>query len=358
MAWINEFHYDNSGTDTGEFIEIAAAAGTNLAGWTIVLYNGANGTVYNTRSLSGIVPNQQNGFGTISFAYPVDGIQNGAPDGIALVDALGNVVEFISYEGSFVAVGGAAAGMTSTPVGVLENGSATGTSIGRTGTGDEASDFAWALISDDTPGGVNVGQSFSGVVVDNPGAFSVADASVIEGNSGTTPITFTVTRGSDSNVAASVSYTITLPGGATGASASDFDSPTLSGTLSFAANEFSRTITLNVVGDLVNEADETFTVTLSSPTNGATLADPTATGTITNDDAALAPGGVFINEIHYDDAGADAGEAIEVAGPAGTSLAGWSLVLYNGNGGASYGTIALYAHFTATPGIPHSPTGL
>ncbi len=33
---------------------------------------------------------------------------------------------------------------------------------------------------------------------------------------------------------------------------------------------------------------------------------------------------VFINEIHYDNTGADTGEAIEVAGPAGTDLTGWS----------------------------------
>ena len=37
-AWINEFHYDNSSTDTGEYVEIAATAGTDLTGWKIVLY--------------------------------------------------------------------------------------------------------------------------------------------------------------------------------------------------------------------------------------------------------------------------------------------------------------------------------
>ncbi len=53
--------------------------------------------------------------------------------------------------------------------------------------------------------------------------------------------------------------------------------------------------------------------------------------------AALAAGGpaVFINEIHYDNAGTDTGEAVEIAGPAGTDLTGWSLVLYNGNGGGT-----------------------
>jgi beta-glucanase (GH16 family) len=37
----------------------------------------------------------------------------------------------------------------------------------------------------------------------------------------------------------------------------------------------------------------------------------------------LASAGVWINEIHYDNAGTDTGERIEVAGDAGTSLSGW-----------------------------------
>jgi VCBS repeat-containing protein len=348
-AWINEFHYDNGGVDVGEFIEIAAAAGTNLTGWKIALYNGnpTQRSSYSIVNLTGVVADQGNGFGTISFSYNSI-IQNGGsgangePDGIALIDPNGVVVEFISYEGVFTAASGPASGMTSVNVGlgVYEDGTAGGTSIGRVGNGTQSSDFTWALINDDTPGAINRGQTFGTVVVDKPGAFSIGDASVTEGNSGTVPITFTVTRGSDSNVAASVSYTVTLPGGANGASASDFAAPTLSGTLNFAANEFSKTITLNVAGDLVNEADETFTITLSGPTNNATLADGSATGTIQNDDAAIVPGAPFINEIHYDNAGTDAGEAIEIAAPAGTNLAGWTLVTYSVSTGATTGTVS------------------
>jgi len=339
-VWINEFHYDNNSTDAGEYVEIAAAAGTDLTGWSIVLYNGSGGASYNTLALSGTVPPQQNGFGTVSFIYPVNGIQNGSPDGIALVDPLGHVVEFISYEGVFTATNGPALGMTSVDVGVSEPGNADHTAIGRVGTGDEASDFGWAVIGDDTPGAVNDGQSFGSVVVERPGAFSIGDAVVVEGDSGNTAITFTVSRGADSNVAADVSYSVTLPGGADGASGADFVSPTLAGTLSFSAGEFSRTITLQVAGDTVNEADETFTVTLSGPTGGATLADGEATGKIANDDLPVGPGTPFINEIHYDNAGTDAGERIEIAAPVGTNLAGWSLVTYSVSTGATQGTVS------------------
>ncbi|MGB5593826.1 MAG: hypothetical protein WBM62_07320 [Crocosphaera sp.] len=122
-VFINEFHYDNSGTDVGEFIELAGLAGTNLDGWSIVLYNGANGTVYDTQTLSGTIANQSNGFGFVTINLPTNGLQNGSPDGIALVDDTGNVVQFISYEGSFTAVDGPAAGLTSTDIGVSESSS-------------------------------------------------------------------------------------------------------------------------------------------------------------------------------------------------------------------------------------------
>ncbi|NNF09802.1 MAG: hypothetical protein HKN74_05915, partial [Acidimicrobiia bacterium] len=84
-VFINEIHYDNTGADSGEAVEIAGPAGTDLSGWSVVLYNGSTGATYATISLSGIIPNQQSGFGTLDFAQ--SGIQNGSPDGLALVDA-------------------------------------------------------------------------------------------------------------------------------------------------------------------------------------------------------------------------------------------------------------------------------
>ena len=50
------------------------------------------------------------------------------------------------------------------------------------------------------------------------------------------------------------------------------------------------------------------------------------------------PATVWINEIHYDNTGTDAGETVEIAGPAGTDLTGWTIVGYNGDGGAAYAT--------------------
>src|SRR5687767_5921288 len=117
---VSEFHYDNSGTDAGEAIEISGPAGTDLSGWQLILYNGNGGAAYNTRALSGNIPATCGPRGVVVLDYPVNGIQNGNPDGIALVNPGGIVIEFLSYGGSFTAVGGPANGVASTDIGVTE----------------------------------------------------------------------------------------------------------------------------------------------------------------------------------------------------------------------------------------------
>lgn len=216
-VFINEIHYDNSGTDTGEAIEVAGPAGTDLTGWSIVRYNGNGGAAYGSDTLGGTITDLGNGIGVVVINYPSNGLQNGSPDGVALVNSGGTVVQFLSYEGSFAATDGVAAGMTSTDIGISESsGTVVGFSLQLSGTGTDYEDFSWGAAAA-TFGGANAGQMFDG--------------------NGT--------------------------GGGTG---------------------------------------------------------PTT----------------FINELHYDNASTDTGEAIEIAGPAGTDLTGWSLVLYNGNGGAQY----------------------
>lgn len=155
--WINEFHYDNSGTDVGEFVEIAGPAGTDLSGWSVVAYNGSGGIVYGTLNLTGSLPNQGGCTGTLSFSFAP--IQNGL-DGLALVDPLGTVVEFLSYEGSFTAVDGPASGQASEDIGVFESsGTAAGLSLQRTGAGSAGPDFTWQSPSAESPGALNVNQS-------------------------------------------------------------------------------------------------------------------------------------------------------------------------------------------------------
>jgi len=168
-VFINEIHYDNTGTDAGEAIEIAGPAGTDLTGWSIIRYNGANGLVYTTPeadpsgadTLSGAIPDLDSGFGVVIINYTENGLQNGAPDGLALVDSSNNVIQFLSYEGTFTAVDGPATGMTSTDIGVSENGSGlVGNSLQLTGSGTVYDDFHWAAEAPNTFGSVNTGQSF------------------------------------------------------------------------------------------------------------------------------------------------------------------------------------------------------
>ncbi|TVZ23017.1 putative secreted protein (Por secretion system target) [Dokdonia sp. Hel_I_63] len=162
--FINELHYDNAGGDVNEGIELAGPAGTDLAGWSLVLYNGSNNEPYRTVDLTGVIANQQNGYGTVN--YPITGIQNGAPDGIALVDGTGNLVQFISYEGELTAIGGPADGLTSRNISVSEGAdTSTESSLSLSGNGIEAADFTWEITNTNTFGAVNTNQVFGTLII-------------------------------------------------------------------------------------------------------------------------------------------------------------------------------------------------
>ena len=278
-VFFNEFHYDNDGVDANEFIEVAAAAGTDLTGWTIVLYNGSNGGTYGSPiALSGIVPDQDDGYGAVAFNAP--GLQNGSPDGFALVNASGQVVQFLSYEGVLTATNGPAEGLTSVDVGVVQNGSdPAGLTLQLTGSGAVADDFVWAAPSAGTPGQINGGQDFIGA--DQPGLITVRDASVTEGDAGTVNLVFEVRRAGGLGSEASVDFTVdygTADAADLGAGA------VLTGTVTFAEGSNVATVTIPVAGDTVGEGNETLTISLSNPVGNVTIADGTATGTIINDD--------------------------------------------------------------------------
>ncbi|WP_301337737.1 ELWxxDGT repeat protein, partial [Microcystis aeruginosa] len=118
-------------------------------------------------------------------------------------------------------------------------------------------------------------------------AIAATNASQTEGNSGSKAFTFTVTRSVITTGTNNVSWAVTGTG-TNPANATDFVGSVLpSGTVSFAAGETSKVITVNVQGDTTVEPDENFTVTLSNATNGATITTATATGTIENDDLAV-----------------------------------------------------------------------
>ncbi|MFM6917896.1 MAG: S8 family serine peptidase, partial [Dolichospermum sp.] len=111
---------------------------------------------------------------------------------------------------------------------------------------------------------------------------AATNANQTEGNSGSKAFTFTVTRAVNTTGANAVNWAVT-GSGTSAANATDFVGGVLpSGTVSFAAGETSKVITVDVQGDTTVEPNEDFTVTLSNPTNGATITTATAIGTIQN----------------------------------------------------------------------------
>lgn len=107
---------------------------------------------------------------------------------------------------------------------------------------------------------------------------SIGNVSQLEGNSGTTAFNFNVTLSAPSTSTVTVQY---ATGNGTASSGTDYT--TTSGTLTFAPGQTQQTVTVLVNGDTVYEPNETFTVSLSSPTN-ATLGTTQGIGTIQNDD--------------------------------------------------------------------------
>lgn len=119
-------------------------------------------------------------------------------------------------------------------------------------------------------------------------SLSIAGASASEGNAATSTMTFTVTQSAVSSLATTVNYAtgnLTATGAASCSGGADY--VTTGGVLTIPAGATTGTITVSVCGDVEHESDETFSVTLSSPSN-ALLGTSVATGTIVNDDSAVA----------------------------------------------------------------------
>jgi len=115
---------------------------------------------------------------------------------------------------------------------------------------------------------------------------SISDVSLVETIRGITSAVFTVTLSGPSSESVSVQYA-----SADGTAEAGSDYRVMEpATLLFAPGEVSRTIEVEVTGDTATEADETFFVNLTAPSN-ATLADAEGEATIRNDDVAVSISG-------------------------------------------------------------------
>jgi hypothetical protein len=177
---INEIDYDMVGTDNAEYIEIynPSGADVDLTGLQVVLINGANNATYDTIDLSTAGTLPAGGYLVIGGAmvtvpasalkidpgWTTDRIQNGSPDGLAIVDTnAGRVVDALSYEGSITMAN--VTGL-SAPVSLVEgnalpttvaDSNTTDGSLCRSPNGTDSDDAKsdWMFCTTKTPGMAN-----------------------------------------------------------------------------------------------------------------------------------------------------------------------------------------------------------
>lgn len=319
-VWLNEFHYDNAGNDTNEGVEVAGQAGLDLSSYYILLYNGGNGTVYLSNSLTGTVDDEGNGYGAVWFPYSPNSVQNGAPDGIALCHKTNGLLQFISYEGTFSGSGGPADGVASIDVGVSEVGTElAGQSLQLTGTGTNYEDFTWSGPKGHTRGYLNdPDQTVNGSI----------NADVVLSQLQLAPVkpetnqAFDVTCIVEPNYYAgglSVSAKYSINGGATN-----------SIVMGDEGNNFYKT-TSQIAGQTNNTTVRYF---VSASFTGAGTNSPRVTATNEIVIRAAPTGSVtaLINEMDPNSAGAaDADGFIEIVALAGQNLENAFIVHYNGS---------------------------
>lgn len=421
LVWINEFHYDNSGTDLNEGVEIAGPAGTDLGTYSLVFYSGTSGYTYQTNVLSGTIDDESCGFGAVWFA--IAGIQNGQTDGLSNADAImlvkdtTNVVQFISYEGTMQALNGPGEGYQSIDVGTSEDGNtalATGSIQLGGGVGTNLAAFFWSGPNPNSAGTLNASsaQAITGCAGNQAPILATIGAKTASAGS---PLTFQVTAQDFIDGDTIVLAATNLPAGAVFDAVTNVASVTNTFTWSSPGPAGTYTVYFLATDDDGTDS-EAVTITVTNPpagtpliaiTNPATspldVAFTTTTysvqgtgtnlvdlltwtnrgnaynGTATADVTWVAAGiplnigtnvvivrgtnvdgiavsattiirraggfvsaPVWINEINYDLAIAnDPGEYVEIAGPAGTDLSAYRIVLYNGANSLSYLTLNL-----------------
>ena len=240
---------------------------------------------------------------------------------VSLSAASGNVVTFDWATSPGTAAAGAdyvtasgtrsiAAGATTATIAVTVNGD----------TLDEVNETFTVTLSN--PGNATIADgSETGTITDDDPApsLSVADVSLAEGNVGTTTATFTVSLGTASAKTVTFDWAT-----AAGTAAAGTDYVTATGSRTIAAGATTAAIAITVNGDVVDEADETFTVALSNPAN-ATIADGSALGTITDDDA---PPTLSVNDVSVTEGNAGTTTAtftVSLSAASGkTVTVGWS----------------------------------
>ncbi|MGM9426711.1 beta strand repeat-containing protein [Hydrogenophaga sp. MI9] len=257
--------------EADETVVLTLAAGS---GYTVGVPNSATGTILNddlpNLAINDVTATEGNA-GTTNFTFTVSLSAPAGPGGVTfdIATANGTATAGVDYVAQSLTGQTIPAGSSTYSFTALVNGD----------TLNEPSETFFVNVTNVTNAVVVDGQGVGTVVNDDPlPSLSINDVSLVEGNSGSTNATFTVSLSTVSGQTVTVNYatadgTATAPG----------DYTSTSGTLTFTPGQTVRTITVPVIGETLPEANETFFVNLSGATN-ATLADNQGAGTITNDD--------------------------------------------------------------------------
>lgn len=161
-----------------------------------------------------------------------------------------------------------------------------------------------------------------------PTSFSISDVTQVEGNTGSSNFQFVITR---SNTSTASSVQVSTANGSASAG-SDFTAIS-NQTVNFTAGgSATATVNVAVAGDTVLEANETFTVNLSSPTGGS-IGDGQGVGTITNDDSAS----IAINNVAVAEGDSGTTNATFIVTLTGGVQGGFSVSVSSSNGTATAG---------------------
>ncbi len=165
------------------------------------------------------------------------------------------------------------------------------TSAGSDGYFDEVFDNHPCQPCDVTTGdpvAVNEGSATTNIDFDlNSPTISIDDVSIVEGDSGTKEMIFTVTLSAPPPYEVTISYEDD-----DGSAYGGFDFQSISGEIFINAPNNSATISVPIYGDVDAEADETFSIKLTAASNG-TISDSEGIGTILNDDTSCLFGDDF-----------------------------------------------------------------
>ncbi len=163
-------------------------------------------------------------------------------------------------------------------------------------------------LSNPTNGAVVTTASVGAVIFndDTNLSFRPSRLDQLEGNAGSNPYVVSIARNGTATGTNSVDWSF-APGGApgtVGVTAADFVANALptGGTLTFAPQQRLVSLTLAIAGDTAPELNESFTLTLSNPTGGATIPAPSFVAVVYDDDIIYGTSG---NDTLSGTAGAD-----------------------------------------------------